>query len=96
MASCKDVDEITKLIIFGYIRDSEKLLKSSQHKLFHYIPPLITSICILYYNEPEQFEIAGDGIVISDDKTSIKKDEYWSWHNTSYGTLIIPSTNNCK
>ena len=66
------VDDESKLTVFGYIRRNENILRrTSNVNLFQNVPLLITSLCTFYYHIFEQFEIAGKGVKISDDKKSI-------------------------
>ena len=53
------IDDKTKYGVYGWIREAEKELKSSQ------IPLMISSICILYYHEYDTFEIVPDNTRIS-------------------------------
>ena len=64
------MDERDKLLIFGYVRNEEKIQKLSN------IPMAILYLCLLYYYEPECFaqarpdcfRISGDGLSITNIK----------------------------
>ena len=53
----KTIDQQTKDIVFGYIRQTQLL-----------IAPLIQNLCLLYYMEREYFAICGDCIEFDDEK----------------------------
>eukprot|EP01084_Bolivina_argentea_P174640 302509_1 len=86
------IDNNTKLSVFGFIRKCENNLKRTNDVyLFHNIPLLIHSLCLLYYHVSDEFEIAGKDIKISKDHKSIMHPSNW-YHNTSYGKIVIQST----
>ena len=89
----QDVDDRTKDIVSGYIREQHKVFLNDKHLLFRNIPDCILILCILNYRLTDYFEIIGDGTISSDDGKSITKLES-GWHNTSYGTEI-DSTDQC-
>eukprot|EP01084_Bolivina_argentea_P018394 34250_1 len=86
MSSLQNVDTETdaNLIVFGYFRINK-----------YDIPSSLISLCINYYFQPEQFEIAGNGVIISNENKTItySKGECKGCC-TSYGKHIIPSTSN--
>eukprot|EP01084_Bolivina_argentea_P203414 347442_1 len=90
-------DKIDAYTVFGYIRQLDKVLKSSDCALFQNIPESIILTCIEYYQIGDYFEFAGDCVEISDDKTTIVKLNDASWSNSSYGTYISSIGNSiCK
>ena len=84
-----------KLLVVGYIREFGDELKSSRNSaLFQNIPDLITSICVLYYYIDEYFALINEQHTkISNNNTTINKVGYSNWNHSSYGKVIIPSTN---
>ena len=89
----KYIDQRTKFIVFGYIRQyEEKLL------LYINISRGVCYLCLAYYFLGEHFEKAGNQFTISDDKMTVTKKEesyvyeYSNWNNTAYGKLWIDST----
>ena len=78
------IDEKTKLIVFGYCR----MNKSNTD-----IPSEVVFLCIKFYFQPEQFELSGDDISISDNNTKITLDINYPTGGScsAYGHMIIPS-----
>ena len=72
------IDDRTKFGVYGWIRKAEQQLKLGN------IPLRIHSVVILYFAEEEEFDIAGDGIKISDDGKTATKENYYSWSNLTY------------
>ena len=62
----KNVDDITKKIVFGYIARCQKILP--KNNTYYNIPSLVSHICILYYWNPEFWSVYGNGIIVNDDK----------------------------
>ena len=63
---------IAKLTVNGYVRTHETAIQKLQnydHALFQSVLPLVTSIIIQYYFVNGYFDIAGKGVIISDDKS---------------------------
>ena len=86
------IDEKTKLIIFGYIRNEQKILNSNHpNNSFYTIAQLIIYHILCYYHEPEYFTTNADNIILSDDKRTITVTQRMD--TTCYGVNIIPSTN---
>ena len=56
----KSMDESTKLSVYGYIRRSQKLFPSNNP--YYNLSQLITCLILLYFDEPECFEINNDQI----------------------------------
>ena len=89
----KYIDQRTKFVVFGYIREYENKLS-----LYINISPGICYICLAYYFLGEYFEKAGNQFIISNDKMTVTKKqesykyEYSNWNNTAYGKLWINST----
>eukprot|EP01084_Bolivina_argentea_P205195 350590_1 len=84
----KKIDESSILVVFGYMRELHKQLKST-----YKIPSLISWICLKYFYSIDYFEIIGQHTVLTEDKSTITK-THWGWTCTSYGKLIIPSMDN--
>ena len=91
----KLVDSRTKHLVFGFIRIAQsKLLNENKIKIFLNIPPLISYICLLYYFIGDYFDVLGDSIELSKDKTVITKTESSGWSNSNYGKICIDSQSN--
>ena len=84
IANAKNVDHKLQCLVFGYMKSVQSSVR---------IPIEIFYLCILFLFEFEYFEIAGDGVIISEDKMTVTKDEssHNTWQNTSYGKFIAPS-----
>eukprot|EP01084_Bolivina_argentea_P201177 343917_1 len=81
----------SKYVVFGWIRNVEKLLNS-------HIPMMISSICTLYYWEDEMFVMVANDVQISPtDNKCIQKNVFTSnFDNSSYGSKEISSISNCN
>ena len=80
------IDTKTKLCIYGWIRCQENALKIS------YIPPIISTMVILYFGGNEVFDIINDDIKLLNDGTCIEKIKLdGDWNNNSYGIAEISS-----
>ena len=90
----KDVDLETQIVVHGYNRRITHTLAGCN--LFENIPPIINSLCILYYLNPEYFAIAGKGVQLSTDKMTISSTKDTPFGNTSYGLQFISSTEAVK
>ena len=90
-----ELDSRELYIVSGYIREYEKILKSSSYALFQNIPPGISTLCALYYHIRDYFEYVPIKATISKDKrtVNIKNDE--NGLNSSYGSWLISSTIPC-
>ena len=86
IADAKEVDEITKLIIFGFIRNMQELKV--------YIPDLICFMIMIFYMEKEYFDKAGADYKISEDKLSMTRIKGEGWNNSAFFKNWIPSTSN--
>eukprot|EP01084_Bolivina_argentea_P204257 348798_1 len=89
------VDSDINVLVSGYARMIQmeiKLNLNDEYKFFsENIPPMINSLCILYYYQPEYFDIIGKEIKVSKDKMSISSTINVK-KNTSYGSHHILST----
>eukprot|EP01084_Bolivina_argentea_P115112 204780_1 len=97
----KQIDNNTKLILFGFIRQSQhELMNKHKEDTFYIIPDLITYACLLFYYTDEYFAKSNLAeIIISDNKQTITKRNApfvskFGWDNTSYGNLWIDSNEN--
>ena len=82
----KYVDSITHLIVYGYIRDTEKILDLSYD-----VPELISTICLLFYFQREYWEICGESLKISSktsDDDTVTKSGKDTWR-TAYGKYQV-------
>ena len=90
------IDRDADYIISGYIREYQACIETS-YPLFKIIPNIIISACKLYSRQNDYFEIIGNNTTDSENYKYITKTAK-GWHNTSYGSNIIPSTSRiiCK
>ena len=88
----KNVDQRTRNIIFGFIREAQELLPSIDDNPYYIIPTVIIFKCIEFYHLIEYFVECGSKMTIEDKLTLI------SGHTdfTGYGMMKIPSYNNAK
>eukprot|EP01084_Bolivina_argentea_P000395 745_1 len=89
----KFVNERSKIITIGYIRNIEKEL----HANYHNVPIGIKNLCVLYYFETEEFGKHSKVLMISSSNGSAKNDiaELMiddAWYCV-YGTIIIDKNN---
>ena len=89
LSEAKKADDITKLLIFGYIRN-----QCNVHRISTNIPDLICFIILLYFMEQEYFDKPGKGCEISEDKLSITQNTGYGYNSTTYCKQWIPSTSN--
>ena len=84
----KDIPQKSKDLVCGFIRRTEKEFAKNM-----IIPPLIITICILFYDLGECFTIWGDNITVEDDFKTIKiranGRAYAYVRNTAYGNICI-------
>ena len=91
----KQIDDTTKDIINGYIRN-EQLLLPYEENAYYLIPPLVIHLILLYYFDAEYFNIpyehkeTSKAYKVSEDKKTITKTD---WSDISiFGNIVIPST----
>ena len=89
--SLKDVKHIDKYeenIVNGYVKRAQKLLPSNV--TYYIIPTLIIHWILLYFHEPEKFDItkyASDKYEISKDNTVITQAK--GWQGGTIGLVIV-------
>ena len=78
------IDQKTKNIVFGFIRQFEK-----NYELIHNIPDLVIFTCLAFYRMAEFFSKCGDSVTISGLNKDIltNTQDGNSWGNTSYGNI---------
>ena len=99
MNGTQKVDNLTKNIVCGYIREQQKLLNSSNCAIFQTIPDGIILLCALYFAARDYFDITPDHVIISrtenGDSCITSKMHYIEGDGgTNFGAISIPSTNN--
>ena len=85
----KRVDNATKSVIDGYVREAQRSLD-----IKHEIPLEIIQIILLFYYLGECFDIHADDItILGDHKDIIQKcgDSNSYWHSMTFGATSIPS-----
>ena len=85
MKEVSAVDRRTKYCVYGWMREMEKELDLG------YIPPIISSICILYYRGEEIFKTTSDKIEISKEGKCIKSTAAGWIDHCGYGITKISS-----
>ena len=84
----------TKSTVYGYIRNQHALFTSEEYNIFKNIPDLIPSLCILYFDSCDFFEIIPSGAGYkSEDKRCISN--ITQRKSQCYGSLIISPDSNC-
>ena len=91
----KKIDDKSKLIIYGFIREIQTLL--SQNNLLYNIPLSISHIILLFYFEMDEFDLFAHGLKLSKDRRTVivSKSIYHSW-GSAYGKIGINSENNVR
>ena len=88
----KYIQKSSKYTVFGWIRRQEKEFK------LHNVHQLIASICVVFYDEDEVFNLMGASIHVSEDEKCItkKSDREGEATYLAFGLTTIPSTqSNC-
>ena len=90
--SIKDVKKKSKLTVFGYIHEMEKIFaeSSAQHYNQNNTPFLVCYLIILYYNNTEYFTKHGKDVIITEKCDEISVDLYKD--GTAYGNRMINQT----
>ena len=88
----KNIDQVTKDIVFGYIRQCEINLLPNNNTFFN-ISSLIKFICIIYYWRQEYFTSHGSCSKLNDEKDIVTNTEYKT--NTVYGNININNKISC-
>lgn len=92
----KNVDQKTKDIVDGFIKQAQSLLPNEQNQYFN-IPELIFMVTILYYYHPEYFTVHGPHMTLQKDAKIVRyHDEDVVSTNTVYGNVIIDKFNKGK
>ena len=96
LSRLKKIDFRSKLIVNGFIRESQKLLSFKDNPYYN-LNALIIQICLIYYAMTEYWDILADGFITEKNGTVLKKTNNSSnnWSNTSYGKTVMPSIGNC-
>eukprot|EP01084_Bolivina_argentea_P098283 176636_1 len=84
----KKYDQRTKDVIFGYVRDVQKLFNRNQ-TTYHNMPPLIVSTIFWFYHLAEYFSVCGDYITLQNNNNCAKCSKYVSCGNSIYGNFKI-------
>ena len=91
MSSSKQVKHFSnpsKFTVFGYVRHVEKDISSGN------IPNAISCLCLLFYAFAEYFDKIPNSINLSQDGSTISKERYSTWNNTTYCKNWISSSIN--
>ena len=86
----KKIDPSTKDLVNGYFREYENfLLETHDDNQYYNIPRLSIYITLTYFSVIEHFELVGNDIILSEDKTCVTKKVPYSWGNSNYGKITI-------
>ena len=89
----KKIDLRSKLIVNGFIRESQKLLPFEEN-VYYNLNELIIQICLIYYAINEYWDLISSDFITNKDKSELKRQVGGNWNNTNYGKTIIPSIGN--
>ena len=97
MAASQKLDVRAEYAASSYIRrEHRKLFTLDDEPLFQNIPDGICVLCALYFGSRDYFEIIPDTEVsLSNDNMTATKVTAYSKGETSFGSLLIPSTSQC-
>eukprot|EP01084_Bolivina_argentea_P303885 524752_1 len=92
----KKIDDETRKIVFGYIRNTQYQLCLNNNNPFYIISELITYTCMLFYYTPQVFVNPPDCLKLSgiDNNTITKIKDGTSWLNSIYTGKWIESNTN--
>ena len=93
----KSIDISVQFLVFGFVRNIEKVLNlNGNDNTLYIVSELISYLCLGFYFVNEYFGILGDSLVASNNNETIqyKKNntDTCNWENITYGNIIIPST----
>ena len=88
--SLKKIDAESKLIVDGFIRESQKLLPFEDNPYYN-LNELIVHLCLMYYVMNEYWDILAAGFETEQDGTVLKRTPNEGWENANYGKKIVPS-----
>eukprot|EP01084_Bolivina_argentea_P115048 204684_1 len=83
MNKLKDINTKTQFLVFGYIRNIEDTLLSTN------VPPLISYVCLAFYFLGEYFEKIGGCTKLNDENRTVISDSIGG--STCYGAVNIKS-----
>ena len=83
-----EIDKRTQLIIFGFVRESQKILPCNTS--FYTIPSLIIHIILSFYFEADYFDKFASNIEITEDGKKMRVKSANGWVNV-YGKIEIDS-----
>ena len=76
------IDDVTKKLVFGYIRRSQKMFDTK------IIPTLVIHITLTYFWMSECWAVIDDQTNVSNDKKTITLTKY-GWSHTSFGKVKV-------
>ena len=91
----QNIDQTTKDVVSGFIREYQKILALSEYNLFHHIPLLIPSLSTLYADASDYFILNKDVKLLKNGREidGLENDVEFG---VCRGSAIIPSIINCK
>ena len=91
-----NIDKDTKFTIYGYIRENQPFFASAEYNIFNNIPDLVPSLCILYFDCGDIFEIIGNGLVyVDNDRSTVLMQKKILAASHCFGSVIVSSKSNC-
>ena len=92
-ARLQQIDIRSKLIVNGFIRESQKLLPFEDNAYYN-LNALIVQICLLYYAINEYWDKVSSAFITEQNGTVLKRvSDYWD--NANFGKVIVPSIGDC-
>ena len=90
----RQIDIRSKLIVNGFIRESQKLLPFEDNA-YNNLNALIIQICLIYYSIIEYWDKVSPAFITEENGTVLKKITSPSWSNANFGKVIVPSIGIC-
>ena len=95
-ATVQNIDDLTRFIANGYIREQQKLLEPNEFVLFQTIPDGIILLCALFFRWRDYFEIVPNYVTISqkengDSCITSRMNYIRGDGGTNFGSISIPS-----
>ena len=87
------IDPESKLIVNGFIRESQKLLPFEESPYYN-LTELIVQLCLIYYAINEYWDKFSSDFITENDKCIIKRVNNSHWNATVLGQQILPSIGN--
>ena len=93
-ARLQQIDIRSKLIVNGFIRESQTLLPFEENAYYN-LNELILQICLIYYAINEYWDELSSDFITEGNGKILKKITSCSWKNANFGKVIVPSIGDC-